>query len=206
MSPVTLQTEGHKRHAGPPVHLVDDRRGSFGMAVFIASEATLFAMLFAAYYYLGPGNHRWSVEEPPKLHFALPMLAILIVSSGVIYWGEEKVKKQEYGAGRSALIATIILGLVFLVLSYFEYSEHLKTVTPRTDSYGSIFYTITSLHLAHLTLGLLMLFWVLFLPRWSPAQYTPHRPYHNAAMYWHFVDTIWLIVVLVLYVWPNIFH
>ena len=44
---------------------------------------------------------------------------------------------------------TILIGLVFLVLQAFEYHEHWKHLTPYTDSYGSIFYTITSFHAAH---------------------------------------------------------
>jgi cytochrome c oxidase subunit 3/cytochrome c oxidase subunit I+III len=105
-----------------------------------------------------------------------------------------------------ALLGTIFLGLVFLVLTYFEYSEHLLHLTPRTNAYGAIFYTITSLHAAHLTLGLLMLIWVALLPRWEPAIRTPYRPYHNVALYWHFVDTVWLFVVALLYVAPNIYN
>lgn len=193
----------------PPVHrplveALDEGRGSFGMKLFIITEATLFAILFAAYYYLGPGSHRWLVEAPPKLHFALPMLAILMISSVVIWWGEEQIKQANFAVGRIALLVTIALGVLFLVLSYFDYSEELRHVTPRTDAYGSIFYTIVSLHVAHLLLGLLMLAWVYFLPRLGPSLHPPHRPFHNASMYWHFVDTVWIIIVLVLFVWPNL--
>ena len=70
--------------------------------------------------------------------------------------------------------------MLFLFLTYLEDIEHLKTLTPRTNAYGSIFYTIVSLHGVHVVIGLLMLCWVLFLRRWEPAQYSPHRPYHNA--------------------------
>ena len=206
MSPLPIDVERYPGHAGPPVVTLDDRRGSFGIALFITTEAMLFVLLFTSYYYLGPGSDRWLLHEPPKLHFSLPMLVTLIVSSIVLYWGEKQVKQERYSAGRTALLVTILLGIAFLVLSYFEFSEHLRSLTPRTDSYGAIFYTITSLHLAHLILGLLMLFWVLFLPRWGPGRHTPHRPYHNAGMYWHFVDTIWVFVVAILYVWPNLVH
>jgi heme/copper-type cytochrome/quinol oxidase subunit 3 len=41
--------------------------------------------------------------------------------------------------------------------------------------------------------------------RWEPAQHPPHRPYHNAAMYWHFVDIVWVFIVAILYVAPNIY-
>jgi heme/copper-type cytochrome/quinol oxidase subunit 3 len=201
-----LQTGRDCPHAAPTVLELDERRGTFGMALLITAESMLFVVLFAAYYYLGPQTDRWAIEEPPRLHYVIPMLVILVVSSLVIYWGDEKVKKEAFGAGKLALIVTILLGCAFLALSYFDYTEHLRTLLPQSDSYGSIFYTIVSLHVAHLTAGLLMLLWTLFQPRWGPAQFTPHKPYHNAAMYWHFVDTVWVFVVAILYVYPNIVH
>lgn len=206
MTPIPFEPKKRSsEYAEPLVRVVDDNRGTWGMALLIATEATLFVVMFFAYYYVAKGYDRWSAEEPPKLHYSLPMLAILLTSSAVLHWGEKQVKKQRYGAGRMALIGTIVLGFVFLGFSYLDYSEHLLHLTPRTDAYGSIFYTITTIHIAHLVVGLLMLFWVLFLARrWAPAQYTPHRPYHNAGMYWHFVDTVWIFIVALLYVAPNI--
>ncbi|HEX5412615.1 MAG TPA: cytochrome c oxidase subunit 3 [Terriglobia bacterium] len=207
MSTVDLGAERYTGHGEPIVLELDNRRGSFGMALFITSEAMLFVILFGVYYYLGPGNQRWMLEEPPKLHYSIPMLAILWSSSGIFYWGEERLKKQDYRTARLALIATIVFGLGFLAVSYFEYSEELLHLTPRTDAYGSIFFAITSLHLLHLIIGLTMLTWLLFLAkRWEPARSIPHQPYHNVGMYWHFVDIMWGFIVAILYVYPNIVH
>ena len=49
-----------------------------------------------------------------------------------------------------------------------------------------------------------MLIFVLIFPKYEPRQWTPHRPYHNAAMYWHFVDIVWIFVVALLFVAPNV--
>jgi len=202
---VHVELPRRREHAPPLVDRIDDKRGTFGMMLFIATEATLFILLFFSYYYIGYGHPtRWLHEVPPKLHYSLPMLAVLALSSGVLYWGEKRVKYQDYAPARRALLGVLLLGVVFLVLTFFVYSEHLRYLTPRSNAYGSMFYTITGLHLAHLVLGMLMLSWVYFLPRWEPALRSPHRPYHNAGMYWHFVDTVWLFVVLLLYIAPNI--
>jgi heme/copper-type cytochrome/quinol oxidase subunit 3 len=99
---------------------------------------------------------------------------------------------------------TILLGLIFLALQAREYVVHWKTLTPYSDSYGSIFYTITSFHAAHLILGLLMLSYVLVLPRYAPARESPFRPYRTVALYWHFVDFVWIFIVVVLYLVPNL--
>jgi heme/copper-type cytochrome/quinol oxidase subunit 3 len=87
----------------------------------------------------------------------------------------------------------------------FEYRDHLKTLKPTTDAYGSLFYTITSIHGLHVVLGLLMLGYVLVLPHIGPnANKSPHRPLHTASLYWHFVDSVWVIIVTLLYVVPNV--
>ena len=77
-------------------------------------------------------------------------------------------------------------------------------LTPDTNSYGSIFYTITTLHAAHVIVGVLVLMYVGFQPHYGFARRSPHRPYEVATLYWHFVDAVWIFVVALLYVVPNI--
>lgn len=187
----------------PLVAELDDTRGEFATWLFIASEAMLFVLLFFAYYYTARGGARWLVEEPPSLRFALPMLGILLLSSAVLFYGEQQVKKMRHSRAMHALGVTILLGCVFLGLSYFDYRSHLQHLWPTSNAYGSIHYTITSVHLAHLTLGLFMLVFVLALPRVEPADRPPHKPYRCAALYWHFVDTVWVFIVTLLYVVPH---
>jgi len=183
---------------------VNDRRGSLSILLFIATEATLFVMLFASYWYMGRSAPQWPPDPAPKLHYSIPMLAILLGSSAVLHWGEQQIKKHRVRAGMMALATTIFMGIVFLILSVLEYSEHLGTLMPTKDAYASIFYTIVTLHAAHVVLGLCMLSFALLLPSVEPRPGTPHRPYHNAALYWHFVDTVWVFVIIFLYVIPNI--
>jgi heme/copper-type cytochrome/quinol oxidase subunit 3 len=188
----------------PLVTNLDDRRGTGGMWLFIITEAALFVMLFFSYFYLAQGGWTWPLQKPPKLHYVIPMLVVLWASSGVLYWGEESVKKGKYSRGSVSLVLTIGLGLGFLVLSVLEYMEHLRELRPTTNVYGSIFYTITTFHAVHVITGLLMLGYLLILPRWEPVDRPPHRPFHNAALYWHFVDVVWLFVVVFLYIVPNL--
>jgi heme/copper-type cytochrome/quinol oxidase subunit 3 len=88
----------------PFVSGIDDRRGSAGMLLFIVSEAALFAMLFFSYFYITKADLQRFVEKPPGLHFALPMLAALLISSAVLYLGEKQVKRRNYGLGRLLLL------------------------------------------------------------------------------------------------------
>jgi heme/copper-type cytochrome/quinol oxidase subunit 3 len=181
----------------------DDRRGTTGMWLFIASEAALFAMLFFSYFYITRADWQRFVEQPPGLRFALPMLAAVLIGGAVLYLGEKQIKRQNYGRGRILLLLTILIGLVFLALQFFESRERLKELSPLTSAYGSIFHTITGFHTAHLIFGLLMLAYALILPRLEPFERPPYRPIHNAAIYWYFVNILWVIVVAILYLAPN---
>lgn len=183
---------------------LDKSRGEWAMWLTIATEGSLFVCLFASYFYLANNKNRWAIDHPPKLHYALIMLAVLLSSSFVLHWGESQLKKQRYVAARVGLGITILMGLGFLALSAFEYMEHWKDLTPDSNSYGSIFYTIVSFHAAHVIMGLLMLSYTLTLPRYSPTSRSPYRPYHVAGLYWHFVDIVWVFVVAFLYVMPNV--
>lgn len=180
----------------------DAKRGTVGMYFFILSEAMVFAALLFAYFYLGRQNARWPMDEPPRLMLAFVMLAVLLVSSGVVEWAKRRASRVR--DARLALLVAIALGLGFLVLQLYEYADHLRTLTPASDAYGSIFYTITSVHAAHLALGLLMLAYAAILPRMGAVPRAPHRALHNAALYWHFVDAAWVVIVALLYVLPNV--
>ena len=190
--------------AEPMPHGIDDEcRGTQGMALFIATEAMLFLMLFWTYFYLGHDASTTAWETPlPKLFYPLVMLGVLLASSVVIHWAELHVDGGHVKVARWAVFITILLGVTFLWLQKLEYAERLKEITPATNAYGSIFYMLTGLHGAHVALGVLMLTYVLALPRIGRTDRPPFRPLHNAALYWHFVDAVWVLIVAVLYVAP----
>ena len=181
----------------------DEHRGIQSMYWFIVTEAMLFVSLFFSYFMLRDQNPQWPMDEPPKLGLALTMLVVLLASSAVLEWGRRKAKAGDEGTARLAVLITLLLGIVFLVLQGFEYHEHLKTLRPTDDAYASLFYTITSVHGLHLALGILMLGYVVALPSLE-APKPPHRALHNASFYWHFVDAVWVVIVALLYVLPNL--
>jgi heme/copper-type cytochrome/quinol oxidase subunit 3 len=185
-----------------PRDVVTDR-GTWAMLMFIVTEAMLFVCLFFSYYYLGHAVPKWP-PEPPEYALALVMLAVLLTSSVVLHIGELAERRGATAAARAWTGATIALGVVFVAIQAVEYRNHLEKIQPSTDAYGSIFYTITSFHAAHLVLGLLMLVYVLLLPEIGPGHKPPHRALHNASLYWHFVDLVWVFIVVLLYVIPNL--
>jgi cytochrome c oxidase subunit III len=186
----------------PPVAL-DQKRGTEGMILFIITEALLFVMLFFAYFYLKANHPNW-ISVPPKVKPALIMFGVFILSSIALFWGESRLRAGSETAARASIYVTILLGVAFIILQFFEYRDRLHSITPTTDAYGSLFYTITTIHGAHVVLGMLMLGYVAALPHLEPAPKSPHRPMRNASLYWHFVHAVWIAIVIVLYVMPNI--
>jgi len=182
----------------------DNKRGTGGMYLFIVTEAFLFVVLFFSYFFLGAQARQWPLDEPPKLILASIMMVLLTASSAVLYIGEQLGKRGNERAARALTLTTIGMGSAFMVLQVFEYKEHLAKLTPFSDAYGSIFYTITSFHAAHLILGLCMLVYVTMLPKLEHTDRSPYRSLHNAGVYWHFVDAPWLSVFTSLYLIPHL--
>jgi cytochrome c oxidase subunit III len=185
------------------VRRIEDRRGQAGMACFIFTEAMLFVMLFFSYFYLAHDASHWAAE-PPALALPLAMLAVLLASSVSLHWGERQIDGGRSFAARAAVVVTMVLGLSFLAIQAVEFRERLQEIRPDTDAYGSMFYLITSVHAMHVVLGLFMLLYVLMLPRIGRNDKPPHQPLRSAAMYWHFVDVVWVAIVGFLYVLPSV--
>ena len=205
MSAVAPPFEREHAFQSPHGRPIERQRGKWGMWLFIASEGTLFALLFFSYAYLGTSNQEWPPHEDPSYMYALILLGILLVSSVVLYWGERSIKKGDTGKLKLSLALTLLLGVAFLVLQYIEYRHHLKHLTPWENAYGSIFYTITTFHLAHLVLGFFMLLFVFARALAGHFSRERHLAVENVALYWHFVDGIWLFVVFILYITPRFY-
>ena len=182
---------------------LNQHRGMEAMWAVIATEFMLFVSMFVAYYYLGSNKDRWAEETPPVMKYAIILLIILLCSSAILMWGERQVKAGRFAAGRMALWITVLFGLGFLALQGFEYYAHWRMLAPYSDSYGSIFYAITSLHAAHLIVGLLMLMYAGVIPRYGSTARTPHHIYRTVSLYWHFVDAVWILIVALLYIVPH---
>jgi heme/copper-type cytochrome/quinol oxidase subunit 3 len=182
---------------------IDQRRGIWAMWCVVATEAMLFVCMFGAYYYLGSNKDRWANENAPHLHYPIILLAILLSSSFVLHWGEKQVKELRLATGAIALWITVALGVIFLAIQGLEYRAHWIDLAPYSDSYGSIFYTITGLHAAHVIVGLLLLIYTGVAPRFAKTLRTPHKLYSTVSIYWHFVDVVWVFIVLLLYVIPT---
>lgn len=187
------------------VRPVERRRGEWGMWLFIATEGALFVLLFFAYFYLGASKPYWPLEEDPSYRLALWLLAILVASSITAHWGQRGIETGDAARLKIGLLATLLLAAVFVFVQFAEFRNHLQTLKPDSSAYGSIFYTITSFHFAHLVLGILMLVFVLARALAGHFDERRHVAVKNATMYWHFVDVVWLFVVVIVYLSPRLY-
>lgn len=179
----------------------------WGMLLLIATEAALFALLLASYFYT-----RFQTEGPwppdgiadPELAKPIAMTLLLMISSIPAYLAERNARRGDQRGLVVALLATLILGSAFLALQIWEYTEKAKLFTPRTNAYGSLFYTITGLHGSHVIVGLLILGWTQFFA-WRGAYASEnHVAVQVSALYWHFVHVVWLFVFASLYLSPRL--
>jgi heme/copper-type cytochrome/quinol oxidase subunit 3 len=175
------------------------------MWLFIGTEAMLFALLFFSYAYLGASKAEWPPEHDPSLRLPLILLAILVTSSFVLEWGSKGIEKGSQLRLKLGLILTLMFSAAFLYVQKLEYVHHLKEVTPGTNAYGSILFTILSFHLAHLILGSAMLLYVLARSFAGHFSERKHLAVENVSLYWHFVDVVWLFIVGILYVSPHLY-
>ncbi len=198
------QAEEHHHH-GPPEANQSARidQTVLGILLFILSEVMLFASFFAAYFFLRvvSGDVVW-----PPVGVELPILiagvntAVLISSSFTVHYALEAIRRGNHRGLKLGLIMTWLLGATFLFIQINEYI-HLG-FSPADGSFGSIFYSLTGLHGAHVFVGLLLLTFATVRAlrgHFGPKQ-KDHLGVEVPGIYWHFVDIMWIIVFVTIYI------
>ena len=175
--------------------------GWWGILCLIATEASLFAYLLFSYYSVAvQRGAAWSPEPHPSLRLSGPNTIVLLASSVAVWWGEQGSKHARKGQHLLGLGAGILLGIAFLIVQAFEWKA--KSFSLQTGSYGSLFFVITGFHMAHVIAGVAILIAIF---GWSAAgKFTPrrHASVSISAVYWHFVDAVWLCVFFTFYLSP----
>lgn len=182
--------------------------GWWGLVWLIATEATLFAMLIASYFYVRFRSGRvWPPDgiDPPDLALPALMTVLLLSSSIPVHLAERAAKQGNNRVLRLGLGAGFCLAAAFLALTWgVEWPETLHEFGPTTNAYGSMFFTITGFHGAHVLVGLAFNLWAQVRARAGAFGPERHLTIQNLALYWHFVDVVWVAVLLTLYVSPHL--
>ena len=192
--PTKDQNHSHGEHAEHPDHRM------FGLATFLVADAMTFAGFFAAYLTFKavnplPDGAIYELELP------LPILntVLLLVSSATFHRAGQAIRQDDHGRCRRWLLITAGLGMAFLVSQMVEYFTLPFGLTD--NLYASTFFAATGFHGLHVTLGALMILIVWWQARQPQGRVTSadHFPLEAAELYWHFVDGIWVILFVILY-------
>jgi cytochrome c oxidase subunit III len=156
----------------------------------------------AAWPTAGPGQLGGGFETIPA--FGLPLLnTLILLSSGLtITLAHWALKKAQRGALIGWMIATVVLGTLFLYLQATEYVHAYQDLglTLGSGIYGSTFFMLTGFHGMHVTLGTIML--IVITLRCAAGHFSKknHFGFEAVAWYWHFVDVVWLGLFVFVYV------
>ncbi|WP_218083094.1 cytochrome c oxidase subunit 3 [Anthocerotibacter panamensis] len=188
----------HMDHEHPDLRL-------FGFLLFLISEGMLFVGLFVAYLAFRAVATQWPPAGTPKLEFLIPAAntVILISSSFVIHRAEGAIKNGDVQGVRRWFGITALMGAVFLAGQAYEYFGLIfkEGLTLWSGLYGGTFYVLTGFHGFHVLVGLLLMLGVMY-RSFKEDHYTAEKHFgvEAASVYWHFVDGVWVVLFLLLYV------
>lgn len=195
-SQVTLnsQVAETSHHGGHPDHRM------FGLILFLVAESMIFLGLFAAFIIYRSIMPVWPSEGTPEPELLLPGIntIILVSSSFVMHKGQDAIKNNNNSGLKLWFGITAAMGAVFLIGQLYEYSHMEFGLT--TSLFASCFYALTGFHGLHVTLGLLLILAVLWRSR-GEGHYSEHQHFgvEAAELYWHFVDVVWIILFVLVY-------
>jgi cytochrome c oxidase subunit 3 len=170
-----------------------------GMVVFVASEAMFFATFFGAYFTIYSVNPVWPPAGFPRLEpgLATVLTVLLVASSVTLQIGVRAIRRDQTGAMLVWLGLTILLGAGFLGLQLYDYS--LLGFGVRDGIFGSLFYVMTGLHMAHVFGGVVFLVLILVQGLGGQLTHAHHDSMEAGSIYWHFVDVVWICLFTTFY-------
>jgi cytochrome c oxidase subunit 3 len=181
----------------------DDRATSYvGMTIALASWLMLFATLFLAYVVLRVQQPVWPPPGtgPLPLAQALANTFVLGASSFALAHGARQQSAGKRGALARGAWAAIGLGACFVALQVLLWMRTLRSGIVPQGVFGSVFYALTVLHALHVLGGLAALAWLAARAGAAGGAGTGRLPVQPVSMYWHFVDLVWIIMFVAIFV------
>ncbi len=170
--------------------------------LFLGGEAVLFGTLFATFLAL-----RNQTNEGPAANdlFHLPLVAaatfLLLVSSLTSVFAIQAMHRNRPALLRNWLLVTVVLGLGFLGLEIYEFSQYvgLEKFGMTTSAFSSAFYTLVGFHGAHVAFGILWISLLIGQLAYKGLTTVTAPKIYVSAMYWHFIDVVWVFIFTVVY-------
>jgi len=180
-------------------------KNAAGVITFIISEAGFFGVLILAYlFYNATPQSEPGVRELDVLKTTIFSIC-LFASSFTIWRSEVAQRRNKHGKMKAWLVATILLGGIFIVGQGLEYwTLFPRGVTVGLDLFATTFFTLTGFHGLHVCMGLIALMIVLGVAFARAFKKRPLPALGPVGLYWHFVDVVWVLVFSIVYLWPLI--
>jgi cytochrome c oxidase subunit 3 len=176
-------------------------RGPVGMYCLIAAEAAIFTIFVVAYiFYIG--KSLTGPQPQDVLHVPIFFTVCLLSSSLTIHFALKLLRSGKVRSFALWWLLTFILGAVFLAGTGREW-RHLiydEGLTIQTNLFGTTYYSLVGLHAFHVTAGLLALAIVSLFTFLGHVRQEHAERAEVLSMYWHFVDVVWVVVFLVVYI------
>jgi cytochrome c oxidase subunit 3 len=168
------------------------RSNRLGLWLFFVSEAFMFGGLLVARYYLW-GNTRPELNQG----LGLAITSILLLSSFFMNRAETAIAHDDRLAFLQNLLVTAVLGAGFLIgVVGFEWGGHIK---PSDGAFGAVLYGMTGMHALHVLSGVIFILIIWNRGRKGSFSAERHWGVEACAIYWHFVDLVWVFFYSALY-------
>lgn len=186
--------------------LTPESRGKLGMWVFLAGDAMSFGALLAGYGALRYGSADWPLPSSVLgIGLTALMTLLLICSSVTMVLALAAIQRDDQRGLRRFLALTILGGLAFLGMQAYEWTHLIHRGLTLTSNpfgaalFGTTFFIITGFHGAHVTGGVIYLSCYLVPAVFGRLTRVNANAIEIAALYWHFVDLVWILVFTFVY-------
>lgn len=191
---MSLSTEAvlEHHHAEEQPYEEQSKRNRLGLWLFLFSEIFLFGALLASRFFL------WGGERPDlDQSLGLATTSVLLLSSFFMARAETAIGYDDRREFSRNLLITAFLGILFLVgVVGLEWNAELQ---PSDGKFGAIFFGMTGIHALHVLSGVILILFVWNLGRKGHYSSDRHWAVEATAIYWHFVDVVWVFFYPALY-------
>jgi|1185.fasta_scaffold329215_2 heme/copper-type cytochrome/quinol oxidase subunit 3 len=165
--------------------------GWWGVAMLIATEAALFAMLIGSYFYLRFKNNPWPPRgiPEPKIVVPLVLLGVLVLTAYPMWRAVHSATPRRW------LALALFVQAGYFAMEVHQFQDDLHHFTPQQHAYGSLYYTLLGADHGHVAVGLLLNLWLLWKLAFGMTEYR-RRAIRAIAFYWYAVIVLTIAITL----------
>jgi heme/copper-type cytochrome/quinol oxidase subunit 3 len=171
----------------------------WGMIMLVAAEATLFGCFVGTYFFLRFTTPVWPPDGVPRPNVVVPIVlaAVLASASAPMTLALRAARAARLASARGLVLLALVVQAGYFAYEVHDYARQLRAFTPKTDAYGSIYFTMLGADHAHVAVGLLLDAWLLLKLARGFTRYRVNALW-AIAVYWYAVSAITLAVTATL--------